>query len=48
MAGTNEKHSSGVEELEKQSPFRDLQADSEEPEITEMENLCMKCDEMVC
>lgn len=38
---------SGVGELKKQPLFRDLQCDSEEPEITEMESLCMKCEEMV-
>lgn len=37
---------SGVGELKKQPLFRDLH-DSEEPEITEMESLCMKCEEMV-
>ena len=44
---TYSSDNSGVGELKKQPLFRDLQCDSEEPEITEIESLCMKCEEMV-
>ena len=28
--------------------FRDIQADDDDPEITEIESLCMRCESQVC
>jgi len=36
---------SGAEDMKKQPLFRDLNADDEQPEISEMESLCMHCGE---
>ena len=32
---------------DKKGMFRDIDADDEDPEITEIESLCMRCEEQV-